>query len=81
MDCIKLLHVFSAVAVLSGTWYLAFGLRVREGIDPKLRKELGAAMDGKVAPSDVSQRPVLFWVGLTLITLGALLELGAAVFT
>lgn len=81
MDCIKLLHVFSAVSVLSGTWFLAFGLRVREGIDRKLKKELGTSMDDKIVPSDVSQRPELFWVGLTLITLGALLELGVTIFT
>jgi len=48
---------------LSGTWMVAFGLRIQEGIDPSFRKELH--LDPKlIVPADVSQRLWLFKGGL-----------------
>ena len=75
----KLVHITSAVLALAGTWLLAFGLRIIEGIEPKLRKKLRSSLEDKIVCSDVTQRPVLFWIGLGLITLGALIELGAII--
>jgi hypothetical protein len=70
-----LMQALSVILVLTGTWFLAFGLRVKEGIDPSFRKTLGPALQEKIIPGDVSQRRVLFWIGLGLITIGAFLEL------
>jgi hypothetical protein len=70
----KLLQIASIISVLAGTWFLAFGLRVRSGIDSGLKKELDVEKKGLISPTDVSQRPALFWIGLALITFGALLE-------
>ena len=75
----KLLHITSAVLILVGTWFLAFGLRIIEGIEPKLRKKLRSSLEDKIVCSDVSQRSVLFWTGLGLITLGILIDLGTTI--
>ncbi len=76
----ELIHIISALSALVGTWLLAFALRIKEGVDPKFRKELRHSVEGKIAPADVAQRLVLFWVGLALITLGILLEIGTTIF-
>jgi hypothetical protein len=58
---------------LCGTWMVALGLRIKEGINPRFRKELRLAPD-MIAPADVSQRPWLFKGGLGLLTFGAALQ-------
>lgn len=70
----KLIGIASITLTLIGTWLLALGLRIREGMNPKFRKNLRLT-DDKIVPSDVSQHRLLFWIGLGLITLGALLEI------
>ena len=72
---IKYFHAASLIAILTGTWFLAFGLKVRPGISSELRKNLEIEKSGMICPSDVRQRPGLFWIGLLLITIGALIEL------
>ena len=74
-------QALSVVFVLVGTWFLAFGLRVKEGMDPRFRKSLGPSLQNTITPSGVSQRKALFWIGLGLITVGALLELWTIVRT
>ena len=70
----KLIGIASIVLTLIGTWFLALGLRIREGMNPKFRKNL-RLKDDTIVPSDVSQHRFLFRIGLGLITLGALLEI------
>ena len=77
----KFLQIGAAVLVLTGTWFLAFGLRVRAGIEKGLKEELKLEEKGLISPSDVRQRPVLYWIGLGLITAGAVLELIVLVCT
>jgi hypothetical protein len=58
---------------LFGTWMVAFGLRIKAGIDPSFRKDL--SLDPKlIVPADVSQRPWLFKGGLGILTFGAALQ-------
>jgi len=73
----KLINILSTLSALIGTWLLAFGLRIKEGIDPKFRKEFGPSFKDKnlIIPADVSQRKLLFWIGLLLISLGAFLQI------
>jgi hypothetical protein len=71
----KLIGIASILLTLIGTWFLALGLRIREGMNPKFRKKLGSIMKDKIVPSEVSQHQLLFRIGLGLITLGALLEI------
>jgi hypothetical protein len=72
---IKGLQATSVILVAVGTWLLAFGLKVRPGINQALEKELDLEKKGLVSPSAVRQRPAFFWVGLGLITAGALIAL------
>jgi hypothetical protein len=79
--CIKWFHAASLISVLIGTWFLAFGLKVRPGITSELSKQLEIEKKELICPSDVRQRPGLFWVGLMLITVGSLIELWLMVCT
>lgn len=72
---ISLIQFTSVIFVLIGAWLLAFGLRIKEGIAPELKKELDIEKMGLISPSDVRQRPFLFRSGLALISFGALLEI------
>ena len=68
------LQVFSIVSALSGTWFLAFGLKVRPGMERSLERDLEVEKRGLISPSSVRQRPVLFWVGLVLVSVGAVIQ-------
>ena len=71
----QVFEILSIVLMVAGTWCLAFGLRVRSGISDDLRRDLNTESTDVVAPSDVRQRKGLFWCGLVLITVGALLQI------
>lgn len=71
---LKAFQLLSLVIVLTGTWLLAFGLKVRGGLSKELDKEIRPEEKGPVAPSEVRQHPALFWTGLGLITAGVVLE-------
>ena len=68
------MQILSIVIALIGTYMLAFGLRVKEGISKDLRKEFNLDKSGLIAPSDVHQRPFLFYGGLGLLTIAALIQ-------
>lgn len=71
----NLLQACSTLLWLAGTFMLAFGLRIKEGIDPSLRKELKIEERDIIAPSDVRQRPFLIYGGLIVVTMAAATEL------
>jgi hypothetical protein len=71
----NLLQACTTLLWLAGTFMLAFGLRIKEGIDPSLRKELKIEEKGLIAPSDVRQRPFLIYGGLIVVTMAAAAEL------
>ncbi len=60
---IKGLQATSVILITVGTWLLAFGLKVRPGIDQALEKELDLEKKGLVSPSAVRQRPAFFLGG------------------
>ena len=67
----KLLQIGALLLLLTGTWLLAFGLRVRSVRENDLKNE----DKGHNPPAHGRQRPALFWVGLGLITAGAVVEI------
>ena len=71
----QVFKILSIVLMVAGTWCLAFGLRVRSGISADLRKSLNIEDKDLIPPADVWQRKGLFWCGLVLITVGALLQI------
>ena len=76
MNKITMIQLSSIILGLIGTFLLAFGLRVREGISSDLRRELKIEEKGLIAPSDVRQRIGLFYGGLLLLTVSAVLQIG-----
>lgn len=71
----KFVQAISIVAALTGTFLLAFGLKVRPGISDDLRKELRIEEKGLVSPSDIQQRWGFVVWGLIFVTIAALLQL------
>ena len=71
------LQLGSTILALAGTWFLAFALRIRQGISEELEKELQLEERGLITPSSVRQNTLLFWTGLAMISLAALLQLTA----
>lgn len=71
----KLVQVISVIAALTGTFLLAFGLKVRPGIRDDLRKNLKLEEKDLVSPSDVQQRWGFVVWGLVFVTIAALLQL------
>ena len=71
----QVFEILSIVLMVAGTWCLAFGLRVRSGITDDMRKFLKIEYKDLTPPADVWQRKGLFWCGLVLITVGALLQI------
>jgi len=67
-------QVVSVVSALTGTWFLAFGLKVRPGMARSLERDLEVEKKGLISPSSVRQRPVFFWVGLVLVSVGAVIQ-------
>jgi hypothetical protein len=70
----------SILLTLVGTWLLALGLRMRDGMSRKFRKDLDSVRRDIIVAPDVSQHRLLFRIGLGLITLGALLEIWTMYF-
>jgi hypothetical protein len=71
----QVFEILSIVLMVTGTWCLAFGLRVRTGISDDLRRDLNIEDKDLIPPTDVRQRTGPFWCGLSLITVGALLQI------
>lgn len=69
----KWLQAAPVILALGWTLMLAFGLRVKTGIDKKIRKQIGK--DELISPSEVVQRKGWMILGLTLILIAAFLQL------
>ena len=78
----KVILLISIVFTLIGTIMVAFGYKVKEGISRELRKQLKLDQKDLIVPSDIQQRPWLFYGGLVLILLATLSQvlLIAAIF-
>lgn len=75
----RFIQVASIVLGLSGTWLLAYGLKVKEGISREMRKELKLEeRPDIIVPSDVRQVPCLFYSGLILISIAAIAQIALA---
>jgi hypothetical protein len=70
----KSLYIAATIVLLTGTWLLAFGLRIKDGGKASRKTR---ATGGQAGAGRVRQHAALFWVGLGLITAGALLGLAA----
>lgn len=68
------LQVIVITLTLIGGFMLAFGYQVIEGISRNLRKELETEKKGLIAVSDIKRRPWLFYGGLVLLFLAAVLQ-------
>lgn len=81
-DIFKIIQIAAIISSLVGTYFLAFGLKIKRGIDEGFEKELGLnKRNDLVAPSDVRQNKIYFILGLAFITLAALLQILIAVFS
>ncbi len=70
----KSLQITAIIIALAGTYVLAFGLKVKSGIDPKYEKEL--RLDNKtIAPSQCNQKGGFVFWGLFLISISAILQI------
>ncbi len=76
MHIIKWMQIASVILALAGTYILAFGLRVREGISKEIWEQIKTEAEriGAYQPSEVRQRKNLIYVGLALITIAAILQ-------
>ncbi len=76
MHIIKWMQIASVILALAGTYMLAFGLRVREGISKEIWNQIKTEAEriGAYQPSDVWQRKNLIYAGLALITIAAILQ-------
>jgi len=70
----KSLQIISLILALTGTWLVAFGLRVKEGISTEMRNELKIEKTNLIVPSDVRQRIWLIILGLLSITIATILQ-------
>jgi len=76
MKLYKYLQITSIVLVLAGTYFLAYGLKIKRGIDEKFEKDLGLdKRDDVITPGDIKQKKGLFRLGLFFITISALLQI------
>ena len=73
--CIKTLETVAILLALGGTFLLAFGLRIRTGIDKKYKRELKLEKKGLIPPSDVQQNTSFFIIGLVMIFLAAFIQI------
>ena len=73
--CIKILETVAIILALGGTFLLAFGLRIRTGIEKKFKKELKLENKDLISPSDVQQNTAFFIIGLGMIFLAALIQI------
>jgi len=78
--CIKILETVAIILALEGTFLLAFGLRIRTGIEEKFKKGLGIKEKGLIIPSDVQQNTAFFIIGLGMIFLAALIQISTLWF-
>jgi len=70
----------SIALALAGTYILAFGLWVKEGISKEPRKALRTDKTNLIVPSDVRQRTPSVVIGLVLITIAAGIQLYITLF-
>ena len=64
----------SVIFTLVGTFFLAFGLKVRSSISDDVKVDLHLD-DDKIDPSNIKQHTGLIWWGLILISLAAATEI------
>jgi len=74
LDLYKLVQLISIVITVIGTFMIAFGYRIDEGISKDLRKQLKIGQRGLIAPADIGLRPWVFYCGLLLLLLAAILQ-------
>jgi len=76
MKICNCIHICSIILAITGTWLLAFGLKIKEGISRKLIKELKLDKHPElIVPSDVRQITSLFYSGLILVTIAGVLQI------
>lgn len=73
--CIKILETVAIILALGGAFLLAFGLRIRTGIEENFKKEMELEKKGLISPSDVQQNATFFILGLALIFLATLIQI------
>ena len=71
----KLFQTIPIFLTLAGTFMLAFGLKIREGISTDLKQKLEAEKKELVSPTDVKQCTILINIGLLLISAAAIFQL------
>lgn len=70
-----LIQLISILFTVIGTFMVAFGYRAKQGISNDLREQLKIDEKDLIVPSDIKQRPVVFYGGLLLLALAAICQI------
>jgi hypothetical protein len=71
----KILETIAILLALGGTLLLAFGLKIKAGIQRGLAEELDLVKRGLIVPTDVRQNAAFFMVGLGMVSLAAAIQI------